>query len=265
LVRPHTYGAVEMNRAGAQALSPVGGIGFRAQAIHAESWIPSLVDGLGTWKYETYEEHFQAAGLPTEMREIMPLYKDGFEFWDITLKYVDEYVNIFYADDKAVQSDEQLKNYWADFATQLPNGAYKLGELTKASLIKQLTHAIFFVTGDHTFCGHVEEYVVDPIAVCERRKGQMYPTVQSGFTDACIVAMTSPPMPHLVNDWAHIHEYPSLTGDKKVKVLTAVDNWQAALRLQSDLIDARNQERKARGDQPFDKMNPRIMDCSVSV
>ena len=58
-------------------------------------------------------------------------------------------MNIYYPTDESVTSDPQIKQYWADFQTQLPNRDYGLPPLSKVALIKQLTHSIFWVTGNH--------------------------------------------------------------------------------------------------------------------
>lgn len=208
------------------------------------------------------------SGLPPEMLEIMPLYKDGIEFWNITLKYVTSYVDIFYKTDGDVLADEQLKNYWREYETRLPRGnkAYQnMGSLNKANLVKHLTWSLFYSTGDHTFQGHLEEYLLDPVCASSRFKGQMFPSVQHAFLDAAFICLTSLPQPRLLNDFSFMHDYPGLTPDKKVKVITAMNEWQADLRQQAEVIDARNQERITRGEQPFDKFNPRIMDCNVAV
>jgi hypothetical protein len=101
---------------------------------------------------------FPLLGLPSSMRESLPLYKDGLEYWGITEYYVRNYINIYYSSDDETAADVELVEYWNDFARQLPGRDFGLPSLGKEGLIKQLTHSIFHVTGYRNYLARFADY-----------------------------------------------------------------------------------------------------------
>ena len=139
-----------MNLLSTALLAPVGGFAHRAFGFDAAAYPVALCDLISLWKCETYEEHFINSGLPSDMHDSLPLYRDGLDYWNVTEKYVRSYVDIYYLSEEQVTEDAQLQDYWADFKTQLPNKDYGLPPvLSKEALIQQLTHSIFWVTANH--------------------------------------------------------------------------------------------------------------------
>ena len=120
LIKPHTYGAGQVNLLSTALLAPVGGFAHRAFGFDAAAYPVALCDLISLWKCETYEEHFINSGLPSDMHDSLPLYRDGLDYWNVTEKYVRSYVDIYYPSEEQVTEDAQLQDYWADFKTQLP-------------------------------------------------------------------------------------------------------------------------------------------------
>lgn len=267
LIAPHVYGVADINLLSVNALAPSNGLACRTFAIAEGSWDKAVSDLSASWKYETLEQHFRATGLPDEFRESMPLYKDGFQLWAIFEKYVSSYVNLFYDSETALQTDSEVKAYWDDFSTQLPAGGnYGLDELSRANLIGQLTHSLFWITGMHTFFGDVAEYSVDPSLMplklpIDQNVAVPMNTVNGAYSAAALTVLTALPKPGLINDWRHLHTNHS--AKRKSKVLAILNEWQDSLTKLSAKIVSRIKSGK--DVKPFDKMDPRKMLSSVSV
>ena len=108
-----------------------------------------------------------------------------------------------------MDEDEEIKAYWASLekasdlkdANGAPNG-YDLPPLSKATLVEQLSHTAFWVTGMHETAGSIVEMFESPrnsaTKVCQQgpegEDGQ--PTrqtmadVQTYFQDMCVIAST---------------------------------------------------------------------------
>ena len=267
LIAPHVYGAASINMLSVTSLGPKDGLASRAFAIAGGSWDKVIEDITVSWKYETFEEHFQSTGLPDEFRESMPLYRDGFELWAIFEKYVRSYITVFYDSDTAIQKDSELKAYWEDFMTQLPAGGnYGLGKLTFENLVGQLTHSLFWITGMHTFFGDVAEYLVDPSLLplklpIDQDLEQPMNTVNGAYLAASLAVLTALPNPSLINDWSHLHKNHS--SNRKMEVLAILNEWQDGLKRLSAKIKRRIDD--GADVKPFDKMDPILMLSSVSV
>lgn len=208
-----------------------------------------------------------ASGLPEQMRTALPLYHDGLQLWGIFQAYVQQYVDIHYPTENALQADAEIEGYWSDFGKQLPNQRYDVGKLTRANLVLQLTHSLFYVTALHNHVGSLVEYLNNPHAMTGALcKGAVAGSVQQSFYALCVVALTAVKMPDLMNDWTHL--YDDLRGSDAAThqaVVRGLAKWQADLVTFSGIVDERNVARKSANRQIFTAMNPRAMDCSVSV
>ena len=100
LIKPHTYGAGQVNLLSTALLAPVGGFAHRAFGFDAAAYPVALCDLISLWKCETYEEHFINSGLPSDMHDSLPLYLDGLDYWNVTEKYVRSYVSLGGAGDR---------------------------------------------------------------------------------------------------------------------------------------------------------------------
>jgi len=267
LIAPHTYNAVVVNNTGLATLAPVGGLGYRAFNFTKDSWPVALPDLVSAFRYVTVKERFAQSGLPDAIREKLPYYHDGFDLWDIFERYVTKFLDIFYTDEAAIVGDAEIQAYWGDFDHQVPNGLYNVGALNKANLVKQLTYSIYTVTAAHQYIGGVTEYIVQPFGVANAvAVNAISATVQCSIYAQNLMAATALKMPDLLNDWSHLYaSIRDTNAGQYGQVTSLLTQWQAELREFSAVVEERNKVRQASGRQPFNALNPKLFDCSVSV
>ena len=106
------------------------------------------------------------------MTSPLPLDEDGRLVWKNFLDFFASYVEVFYPEDGAkVEDDDELKAYWESLeraSTHTVDGrhnGYGLPPLSKKTLIEQLTHTAFWVTGIHEVSGSVVEMFESPRAM----------------------------------------------------------------------------------------------------
>jgi hypothetical protein len=126
-------------------------------------------DCIANFKYETFAESMDAKQMPSPL----PLDKDGRLVWQNFLDFFAAYVEVFYPEDGAkVEDDPELNAYWASLerasTMNKDSGQYNgygLPALSKKTLIEQLTHTAFWVTGIHEVSGSVVEMFESPRAM----------------------------------------------------------------------------------------------------
>jgi len=266
LLKPHTYGSSHINLAGAITLSPYGGIASRLFGLDEAGWARACSEELKEFKYETVSERFDRMKLPASVQSHMPYYVDGMDLWNIHKAYVAAYIDIFYPFDDDLAKDEELQAYWKGLLEASPGKMYKVGTFSRAGLVMQLTHFIFWTTGGHSFVGSTAEYLLSPFAFPGKlRLQQDQADKQTLVLQNALISLTTGPQPMLLSDWSHLHSYdlldqPSQKGRKQL-VLDNLANWQSGLKALVKTINERNSLRA----QPFVAMRPDLIESSVSV
>ena len=126
-------------------------------------------DCIANFKYETFAESMDAKQMPSPL----PLDEDGRLVWKNFLDFFASYVEVFYPEDGAkVEDDDELKAYWESLERASTmhtvdgrHNGYGLPALSKETLIEQLTHTAFWVTGIHEVSGSVVEMFESPRAM----------------------------------------------------------------------------------------------------
>jgi hypothetical protein len=102
----------------------------------------------------------RAANLPADIEASLPIFVDGTAVWDAMYEFYSAYVELYYADDDAVLTDEGLQRYWRfECAPQYRRG---LPALSKQALAQQMTHYVWTVTCWHEAVGQVVAYTAHP-------------------------------------------------------------------------------------------------------
>jgi hypothetical protein len=274
-LKPHTYGTAAVNWTSTSMLAPVDGLAYRGFAFDKNSWYPMVTDCFKNFKFESIREHFDSAFANTETGlrpNDIPFYRDGFELWDIIETYTTQYINIFYKTDAELNGDNELIAFWNGYKSFFGNNkdipGFGLGALTIPALIKLLCHHIFWVTGAHQYFGFICEYMAANYALAPKIfKGHEDGTdVQSYFQTLSLITLTNGPMPLMHSeDWFDTIWAPcqsNLIKDNLECIKTVFNDYQARLETQNSLILDRNQNART---QPFNAMQPSILDSSVSV
>ena len=90
--------------------------------------------------------------------------------------------------------------------------------------------------------------------------------VQTFFQDLCVVGSTGYRLPPIIGDWTHLFlkdDEPSVKTGTHAKCVEAHANFMKGLKDLSAEIKRRNAGGERR--RPFDKMDPLMFECSVSI
>ena len=273
LLRPHTFGSSRMNYTSYTTLAPYGGLLSRLTAFTEESWEAMLRNNLHRMKYEPFSKFFQQTGLPEELKQSLPLYQDGMDYWNLTARYVQRYSEIIYPEDRFLAEDQELQAFWCEIQNNSPSSSsyYSSSEdgLTMGTMVEYLTNFIFTVTGLSQVFGTVGDCpaLYFPMKVFE---GKEESDVQTCLLQTSYLAITSGKMPKLLNNWwagnifsdMTLRNRSPLSEHNMGELEKNHSEWQESLRQLSHAIDQRNiLERNC----PFNAMNPRHMECSISL
>jgi len=151
LLKPHYAFNAKINHASSIVLFPVNGIAYKTFAFAPSVWPTVLYDSLRAFKYQLFPDFIASKGLTKEELASFPLAVDGLDYWNTVKRYVSQYVDLFYAEESDVSSDNELADYWRAVGSSPSGVTYGLPELTKDNLIDHTTYSIFWVTGG-TYC-----------------------------------------------------------------------------------------------------------------
>mmetsp|Transcript_5664 Transcript_5664/g.9318 ORF Transcript_5664/g.9318 Transcript_5664/m.9318 type:complete len:301 (+) Transcript_5664:892-1794(+) len=263
LLRCHTHQSSRVNWASKQTLLPIGALAYRFFAIDEKSWNTVLSDSFKLYQYETFGSFLESKQLPEEVMKALPMYQDGMGLWDVIKQYVTSYLTIFFPDDASVQNDVELKTYWAQFEPRPMWIDCALPPLSRESLIEQVTHSIFWVTGGHELVGQIVEFFKDPSGVVGKiRPGKEEADVESFFLSLLLIALTGFHQPMLMSDWTHLHKYEGLAEDKQNRVFASLEGFQSNLK---ELVTRIDKDNNTTRPYKFMALNPRTLECSVSL
>jgi len=260
MLRPHTYGAVTINMGAVKTLAVNRGILHRASAFTWESVEAAFhaAYDMNRWAGDI-KKQFRASGMMDTILskpDLYPFGQDSVDFVNVVQQFVTDYVAVYYADDAAVVSDQELVAFWD--ALHVVDGS-KVPQLSgKAVLTEVLANLIAYVTGFHNHAGNVADYLIDPsFASPKIRPNRNVADIQATFQGLNIGLMTALPAPKLINNFTHV-----LLNDDHLMETTAIFNaFQKNLLSLASKIEKRNQHRK----MPSNSLNPKAMVSSISI
>ncbi len=274
-LHPHHFGTVAVNHASLIGLVPYGSIISRVFGFDEAAWSVVLQRTRQAATYEPFPLHFQSNGFVSdehkEILQTLPLYQDGMDYWRVCEKYITGYLEVIYPNDHSLTEDQELNDFWNEIMTQFKRSETNQSEniLSRSHLIEYLTCFLFGVTGFHEFFGNLAEYSGYNFPG-KIRTNQYKADIQTFLLDTSLKSLTSGKMPYLINDWWGGGIFKGMrknganepVNDSQLQLLRKNhDEWQENLRTLSHEIDRRNDTRL----QPFNAMNPKNMECSVSV
>jgi hypothetical protein len=191
LLKPHTYRAASINWASKTVLLPDDALAWRMFALDKADWYRAVNDCIHANKYQTFDDFCSEKDLPEEVAATLPLIQDGKALNAVIRKYVSHYVSAYYKDNAAVLADKDIHTYWAHYGSLPLWPSYGLPALSKETLIDQITHSIFGVTGMHELLGSIVEYLDSPGGLgCKIAPGKAEVDVQSFFQQLSLIALT---------------------------------------------------------------------------
>lgn len=266
LLYPHTFGSTRMNYACFTCHLPYGSLLSRLTAFTEESWEAVLRRNTLRLHYEPFPRVFQQTGLPEESKKVLPLYMDGLDYWNITERYVQRYFDIIYPDDHLLCNDPELDVFWQELSSKSSNSL--TSPLSRSVIVEYITNYIFSVTGLNQLFASINEYPAlhFPMKVFQ---GKEEADIQTCILQTCFIAMIAGKLPKLLNNWWAGNVFNEMALPSQLQ--THIDSieieknhmeWQESLRVLAEKIEQRNVLDRA---CPFQAMNPKYMECSVSL
>merc|ERR1711933_587243 len=204
--------------------------------------------------------------------EIYPIYTDVYDFWVQSLKFVEEYIEIFYnkddKDDSELLADGELSRFYDEIRENL--GIDKKYRLKKFNIINILTHFICNATiwNHHTSSSVSFEYSIDPDFTGLKIVGNnAKQTNISGYVEYCLLALSKgwqfSNMQLPANDSRIIVLNGTKTSEENItKAIKIFDTYFGkALDFLKKNIEDRNQIRIA----PYNGCNPQYLQSSFSL
>lgn len=250
LLKAHYYRAAAINWGAKEILIPVGQLAHRTWAFTEESWGELFNDVFSLWEYKPFPQLLSDANL--DCKNDLPMYEDGIKLWNVLKKYVTNYLSSKITSDKdELIKDSDVVDFWNHFDKDFK---YGLPELSFNHLVDHVTNSIWWCTAGHEMVGSIVEYLVHPDGLMSKIcPGQTIADAQTFAQDLTIISLTGLRQPALMNDWEHLYEDED---DKKY-----VRECQKELAKLSNEIDESNKSRL----YPYDVMNPKMLESSVSI
>merc|ERR1712166_210478 len=266
LLRPHTFGAIEINLGATKTLGLELGTAHRASSLTWKGLADALGDSYKLNRFRKVMDLMPLMGMDktisedtnrTLQEELFPYGTDHEEFWMIFRKFVGACVDVYYNSDAAVREDPELGPFWDALHVQEPFSSFP--HLTgKDELADVVTTFIVYVTGIHNQVGNVADYLINPTyASAKIRAGMNSADIQATFQGMNIGLMTSQLTPRLLNDWKHL----LLQDEHHAATSLIFDTLQSDLRDLSQTLDDRNKKRRF----PCNAFNPKTMVAAVSI
>ena len=252
-LKPFTFRANKINDQASRALFIRGGLVDRTFAFDPEIVGEYFDDMSKNFKYRTVPEFIKEVGIPLEKSTTLTDMKN---FWDVMHTYAQEFVDLYWKNDKDVKEDNKIVAYWNFLQNEARTYKYGLPKLNKANLVNQLCHHTFWVTGMHKLVGNVADWLrtgARGFPTVMRDNDKIEADIQYFFVASTIAGFTGLPQVNLINDWNHLYR----TDEEK----EVGRKWQAALVTLADKVDQLNTERSFSSDY----LNPRYLDSSVAI
>jgi len=121
-----------------------------------------------------------------------------------------------------------------------------------------LTQLICTNTVIHEHIGQISDYALDPRFIATKlQQGKTLQSVQTYSQVLVLSVVTGLKMPGLLEDWSHLIPHDNHYDKNRQNY----EQFRKDLLALSHSIDQKNLER----DYPFQSINPRFMECSLSV
>jgi len=199
-----------------------------------------------TARHETFPKFLERSGLTDVVKQNGERYIYGFEgleWWKVVDKFVTQYVNAWYADDAAVNDDEDLCSFFKVLAelwkpvknSELPSP----GQGVKAQLIDFISTHVWMVTGLHEQI-HAADYVaegdifapwIDDGSLDDYTS--LLPCVEDNLLALYVYLLVDMPSPPLYQDFSKF-----MPNSKEI-----IDSFMADMRQLHDDMVKRNRER----------------------
>eukprot|EP00931_Biecheleriopsis_adriatica_P033221 TRINITY_DN19287_c0_g2_i1.p1 TRINITY_DN19287_c0_g2~~TRINITY_DN19287_c0_g2_i1.p1 ORF type:complete len:1157 (-),score=244.32 TRINITY_DN19287_c0_g2_i1:492-3911(-) len=272
LLQVLSYNTFKVNHRSAMVLFPEQGELHRMSPFKYEELMRIFKFAAESYHFQTWPQVYEEMDLPADEKAKLPIFEDGLEIWASMHKFCSGYVGVYYATDDDVRNDAELQKYWT--FNCVPHYAQGLPKLSRASLVDQLTRAMFDVTALHEFVGGVVEYTTDPAgAVMQVRKGLDMSDLQQFVIINSLVASTGAPMPMLIasgeegdEEWLPQLDLTAATA-KGAEHFAAVSRLQQCFIEELKTVSGNVQKRNMSGsrEHPFRRMDPILFERSVSV
>jgi hypothetical protein len=255
LYKPFIYRTAAINFMASVLLTSIDGLAYRALALDEFGFKRIFYDALQTIRHETLGERFARTGVAQDerLRQEMPMLEDALGFEAIVSAYVGDYLDLYYADDRAIAEDEELAAFAENLNLNLPK--HDLGPVTtKAELNRIVTHHIVLCTAYHSHVGRVSDFLDNP-EFCSGTwvEGEASPRPQGAMMIAILMSATSFALPKLLDDWTGVLK------DDAAK--SRARKFIAEAEAYGREIDRRNATRPF----PYVDFDPRDMNSSVSI
>eukprot|EP01084_Bolivina_argentea_P092105 165745_1 len=256
LLKPFVYGAVNVNQKAYRVLISNQGIVNRLWAFEYETLTKIFAFAQKNYTFKLLTD-FTDKSMENVDDNVFGFKNDANEFFKIVKKYVQSYLYVYYNND----SEKSLLNdiYINKFSEELSSSLYiDNGINNNNQFIDVITELICEVTGFHEHVGQVSDYLMSPDWIgCRLRENKEICSIQEYTQVLSLAAFTGLKAPLLMDDWSHL-----IQNDKYyTKIKNIYDEWHKDLINLSNKIDEKNKTRIF----PTQSMNPRVMECSVSV
>eukprot|EP00484_Ammonia_sp_Unknown_P027092 CAMPEP_0197047194 /NCGR_PEP_ID=MMETSP1384-20130603/22725_1 /TAXON_ID=29189 /ORGANISM="Ammonia sp." /LENGTH=593 /DNA_ID=CAMNT_0042479075 /DNA_START=92 /DNA_END=1873 /DNA_ORIENTATION=+ len=259
LLKPFCFRTVYINHSAAKNLIGRKQLVHRAWAYDYEQ-VNEIMNALQqSYKFELLENKF------TEMSDVpddvFPIATDMREYWQITRKFVDEYLSVYFRDDDELAHDKYVQSWYQQMLNALlvpTESEYRHD--TKQNLVLVLTHLICNSTAWHQYAGNaIQEYLRRPNwGGSKIRDGESTQADIQAYIQAITIGiLTGLPMPDLVNDWKFV----LLEDEHQKETQRIFDEWQSELKEMSKRVNERNLHRR----MPIVFVDPARLDCSVGI
>lgn len=255
------FNTANVNEGSYQLLYPPNALLHRLSPFTDSGLMTAFGAGAAAWEYKTWPQVVADSDLPQAVKDALPIFVDGLAVWEAMHTFYSGFVDLYYEDDEAVQADGELVEYWKfELVPQYAAGG--LPPLSKASLIDQMTHAVFAVTGYHEIVGQVVPYTTDPAgAALAVRPGQSMADTQTLIAMNGLVASTGTPMPKFLDDWTPILDATAWDGKRNKATKILREAMVVRMKEVSVEIKQRNESR----DHPYCELDPTEFECSVNL
>lgn len=215
-----------------------------------------------------------------------PIAEDLSEYWKITRGYVQRFFDIEYGTEASAESPNSRQHtlgcgfmsepYEQRFISELCKPLGLRGIPNRDSLIDVITQLICACTGIHEHVGHVGDYLYDPRFIGTKLRRDLpsfLPSVQNYSLMLVLTVLTAMKMPGLMDDFSHLiprspadsHGKDPLTIKTEADVKSHLDNYYLFKQQLNARIEKIDQRHNNPNSFPFQSLNPRQMECSVSV
>jgi hypothetical protein len=188
----------------------------RAFGLQYESLVQLIADSRAGFRFRPVRQSVLERNLdgraPTADEPELPYVTDGFAVYDVLHRYVTAYAKAHMPGvcgdagaQPGVADDYFLARFWARMRAATPGlPEYEAGK----HLCDFIATFMFQVTAGHELVGDLSSELANPYFHGKLRPGSTMADVKTFFQLALVMALTSPPMPRLVEYYPHLHLTP---------------------------------------------------------